>query len=144
MNLLLGIVAMVICLVIQGLLILFTVRYYVRIVDRHANDSLAFGLLVINGIMVVQVIGIVAQILVWATMFVMLGEFRDLEVAAYHSAVNFATLGYGDIVMSEARRMLGPLEAVSGAMMIGSTTAIMMSVIQDMLKRAWSSETRVR
>jgi len=139
MNVLLGIVAMVICLVIQGLLILFTVRYYVRIVDRHANGSLVLGLLVINGIMVVQVIGIVAQILVWAVMFVMLGEFPDLYVAGYHSAVNFATLGYGDIVMSESHRLLGPLEAISGAMMIGSTTAIMMSVIQDMLKRAGRS-----
>ena len=39
-----------------------------------------------------QVIGIVAQILVWAMMFMMLGEFPDLYVSAYHSAVNFATL----------------------------------------------------
>ena len=138
MNILLGIAAMVICLVIQSLLILFTVRYYVRMIDEHVNDSLAFGLLVINGIMIVQVVGIIAQIIVWAALFVVLGEFEDVYVAAYHSAVNFATLGYGDIVMSPAHRALGPLEAVSGAMMIGSTTAIMMSVIQDMLKRAWS------
>ncbi|MGE0621451.1 MAG: ion channel [Pseudomonadales bacterium] len=141
MNILLGILAMVTCLVIQGLLILFTVRYYVQAVNRHANNSLGFGLLVINGIMIVQVIGIIAQILVWAVLFMMLGEFSDFFVAAYHSGVNFATLGYGDIVMSDAHRALGPLEAVSGAMMIGSTTAIMMSVIQDMLKRAWPDDT---
>lgn len=142
MNLLLGLLAMMACLVIQGLLILFAVRYYVKVVHSRANGSLLLGLLVLNGIMVLLVVGIFAQILIWASMFVLLGEFTDLHEAAYHSAVNFATLGYGDIVMSEDHRMLGALEAVSGGMMIGATTAILMNIIQDMLKKGWSGSNR--
>ena len=138
MNLLLGLLAMVACLVIQGLLILFAVRYYVRVGNGKTQGSLFFGLLVLNGIMLLLVIGIFAQILIWASMFVMLGEFAGMYEAAYHSAVNFATLGYGDIVMSESHRILGPLEAVSGGMMIGATTAILMNIIQDMLKKGWA------
>ena len=49
--------------------------------------------------------------------------------------MNFATLGYGDIVMSEEHRVLGPLQAVNGVLMIGVSTAVMMSALQDALKR---------
>ena len=53
------------------------------------------------------------QIALWAAAFVWCGEFADFETAFYHSAVNFTTLGYGDIVMSRQWRLLGPLEAVN-------------------------------
>lgn len=52
-----------------------------------------------------------------------------------HSTVNFATLGYGDIVMSKDRRLLGGLEAVNGVLMLGLTASIMFSVLQLLLKR---------
>ena len=44
------------------------------------------------------------------------GEFA---VAFSHSAVNYTTLGYGDIVMSPHWRLLGPLEAASGTLAFG-------------------------
>jgi hypothetical protein len=31
--------------------------------------------------------------------FVLVGQFEQYSEAFYHSAVNFATLGYGDVVM---------------------------------------------
>ena len=61
----------------------------------------------------------------------LLGEFETLDVAGYHSAANFASLGYGDIVMSERFRLLGPLEAINGVLMIGVSTAVLMTVLQD-------------
>jgi hypothetical protein len=47
----------------------------------------------------------------------------------YHSAVNFATLDYGDVVMSDQHKLLGPLEAVNGAIMFGVSTAVMAGAI---------------
>src|SRR5262249_23727497 len=47
-----------------------------------------------------------AQIALWAGAFMLCGEFADFEEAFYHSAVNFTTLGYGDIVMSRRWRLL--------------------------------------
>ena len=67
-------------------------------------------------------------------MFYFLGEFDELSAAIYHSAVNFATLGYGDIVMSEKHRFLGPLEAINGVLMIGVSTAVLTAVFQDVIK----------
>ena len=68
-----------------------------------------------------------------------LGEFQDFTTAAYHSAVNFATLGYDDIVMSEEHRILGPMQAVNGVLMVGVSTAVVMSALQNALKRTYEA-----
>ena len=41
------------------------------------------------------------------------GEFTGLAPAFYHSAMNYTSLGYGDVVMSVSWRLLGPLEAAT-------------------------------
>jgi hypothetical protein len=37
------------------------------------------------------------------------------ETAFYFSAQNYTALGYGDVVLSQRWRLLGPLEAINGA-----------------------------
>ena len=48
--------------------------------------------------------------------------------------MNFATLGYGDIVMSEKHRLLGPIESVNGILMIGVSSAALMSILQQVTR----------
>jgi hypothetical protein len=43
-------------------------------------------------------------------------------------------LGYGDLVMTPAWRMLGPLEAADGMLMFGVSTAIIFALIQRLLQ----------
>ncbi len=64
----------------------------------------------------------------------MLGEFDEYYEAVYHSAVNFASLGYGDIVMSHRWKLLGPLEALCGVLMLGMNAAVLMAIMQHMLR----------
>src|SRR5579863_8056168 len=59
------------------------------------------------------------EIALWAALFVMCGEFKSPELAYYHSAVNYTTLGYGNLIMTSSWKLLGPLEAVDGALMFG-------------------------
>jgi hypothetical protein len=70
-----------------------------------------------------------AQIALWAATFVLCGEFADFEEAFYHSAVNFTTLGYGDIVMSRRWRLHGPLEALNGSLMLGLSASMLFTVL---------------
>src|SRR5262245_25492371 len=70
-----------------------------------------------------------AQVALWAGAFVLCGEFSDFEEAFYHSAVNFTTLGYGDFVMSRRWRLLGPLEAVNGTLMLCLSAAVLFTVL---------------
>ncbi|WP_323846506.1 potassium channel family protein [Microbulbifer magnicolonia] len=121
-DLLLGIATTTLCLLLQSLLVVAALRYYARR-EHRVHSTLLWAETVITGLMLILIFSSLAQIAVWALLFYALGEFETLEMAFYHSGVNFATLGYGDIVMSEKHRLLGPLEAINGALMIGVSTA---------------------
>ena len=70
------------------------------------------------------------EITIWAFVFVFCGEFAQFAGAFYHSAMNYTTLGYGDVVMTPSWKLFGPLEATDGMLMFGVSTAIIVSVIQ--------------
>jgi hypothetical protein len=65
----------------------------------------------------------------WAVLFMICGEFSDFGTAFYHSAVNYTSLGYGDLIMSPSWRLLGPLEAANGALLFGVSTAMVFAVM---------------
>ncbi|WP_293650609.1 ion channel [Thiolapillus sp.] len=98
---------------------LTVLRYYRNKEYLINNSSFAASLRVVGGVMLLLVIGNLAQIAIWGGMFQLLGEYGNFNAAFYHSAVNFATLGYGDVVMSEKHKLLGPLESLNGILMIG-------------------------
>jgi Ion channel len=74
------------------------------------------------------------QIILWAVLFMLLGEFSEIYEAAHHSAVNFTSLGYGDFVMAKRWKLLGPLEALNGVLMLGMTASSLMAILQHMIK----------
>lgn len=92
------------------------------------------GILVL--VLVVLFAGHLVQIAIWAFLFVRIGEFTEFETAFYHSTVNFATLGYGDIVMSERWRLLGALQAASGVLMFGLSTSALFAVMTNIFRRS--------
>ena len=134
-NLLLGLPTMVACLLLQALLISAAIGYYKQREHRLGGGSFWTTTGVITGVMILLTAGNLAQIALWALLFRLLGEFEQFGEAFYHSAVNFATLGYGDIVMSARHKLLGPLEAVNGALMIGASTATLMFAFQGWIQR---------
>jgi len=141
-NLLLGLPVMVLCLLLQSLLFLLAIRYYARNEFLVSNASFWSSLAVIKGVMLLLVAGNLAQIAIWGGVFMLAGEFNDFGEAFYHSAVNFATLGYGDVVMSEKHRLLGPLEAVNGVLMIGVSTAGLTAAFQDTMRKTLAARRR--
>ena len=134
-NLLLGLSTMAACLLLQSILLIVALRYYSNHLYLVNSPSLWSNLIVINGVMMILIIGNLAQLTIWALIFWILGEFNDISAAIYHSAVNFATLGYGDVVMSDQHKILGPLEAINGVLMIGVTTATLMWAFQDTMRK---------
>lgn len=141
-NLFIGLGAMVVCLAIQALLVVVAIQVYANRRRLAASPTMVGTFVLICAVMVVLVIGNLIQISLWAGLFMYLGEFVDFKTAAYHSAVNFATLGYGDIVMSEQHRILGPMQAVNGVLMVGVTTAVVMSALQNSLKMALKARSQ--
>jgi ion channel len=68
-------------------------------------------------------------ILVWALFFWLAKCLPDMESSFYFSAVTYATIGYGDLVLPRAWRMLGPIEGFTGILMFGLSTAFFFIVV---------------
>ena len=134
--LLLGSLTTVINLAIQVMMILLIVRRLTTHFDRSAGqETTGLGMRVLVVVLAGLFVGHLLQFATWAALFLLLGEFADFETAFYHSAVNFASLGYGDIVMSENWRLLGALEATNGVLMLGLSAGAVLSVMNAVLSR---------
>ena len=59
------------------------------------------------------------EIGLWALLFWWLKCLPDLEASLYFSGVTYATLGYGDVLLAQEWRLLGPLEALTGTLLCG-------------------------
>ena len=130
-SLLLGSTIAFITMGVQVAVVVMMVRYLIRtMASKHrSTQSFRFDTYVISMILLMLFAGHVFQIAIWAVAFVYLGEFGGFETAFYHSAVNFASLGYGDIVMSEKWRLLGALEASNGVLMFGLSAGTLLAVM---------------
>ena len=130
---LVGVPVILINMLLQSLVSVWCIRFYIKRFGER--DGVLAGVLALIGIITLVMLGNLAQIGVWGGLFLWLGEFDTLQEAVYHSGVNFATLGYGDIVMSPQWKLLGPLETVNGALMIGLSGASMLAVLQHHIRK---------
>jgi hypothetical protein len=80
-----------------------------------------------------------AEALVWALFFVLVGGLPDFESAAYFSLTSYTTVGYGDVVLPEPWRLLGPIEAAVGVLMLGWSTGILVAVIGVVYRHLFDS-----
>ena len=135
-NLMIGLPAMLLCLMLQALFVAVGVRQYARFRTRKTcSDSLTRNIALLSAVMLVMLVGNSLQTGIWAALFLMIGEFDQFATALYFSGVTFATLGYGDIVMSEQWRLLSAIEAANGILMFGVSTAVMTAAVMDVMKR---------
>jgi Ion channel len=129
-----GAIAVFWTIIIHALVLSAAVNF-VRRERRLARAGVSFWIDVVIVALVIcfALAAHLAEMAVWAVLFMVCGEFRDFGTAYYHSAVNYTTLGYGDLIMTPRWRVLGPLEAANGMLMFGVTTALVFAVIQRLL-----------
>jgi len=130
-----GIVA-VLCTIVIHAAALGAAVDLVRRETRLGRAGASYGsdfVIVVTAIMVAFAAHLM-EIALWALVFLICGEFTAFGTAFDHSAVNYTTLGYGNVVMSPAWRLMGPLEAADGMLMFGVTTAMIFAVIQRLIR----------
>lgn len=139
-NFFVGLPAMLLCVAIQAWAAFWCVRHFMRQIRRVKPEERSIaGIGPLLVAMTAMMLGSFAQVGLWGILFIALGEFSELYEAIYHSAVNFASLGYGDIIMSKNWKLLGPLEAINGVLMLGMSAAALMVILQQLIKVQFSN-----
>jgi len=130
-SLALGCLTIFVAMGIQIIAVVFMLQYLLKLNSAKNQNQSGFGFksYVISIVLLMLFSGNIVQMAIWATLFQFLGEFSDFTTAFYHSVVNFSSLGYGDIVMSEKWRLLGALEATNGVMMFGLSAGTLLAVM---------------
>jgi Ion channel len=124
-----GAIAVLCTILIHAMAVAGTVNF-IRREKRQGREgaglwtNLAIVALAMSFIFVAHLI----EVALWAVLFIICGEFHEFGIAYYHSAVNYTTLGYGDLIMSPSWKLLGPLEAADGVLMFGVSAAIIFAI----------------
>jgi voltage-gated potassium channel Kch len=76
------------------------------------------------------------EITVWGGAYWWTAAMPDLQSALYFSAVTYTTTGYGDLVLPVEWRLVGGVEALTGILMCGWSTAFFFAVVSRLEKQA--------
>lgn len=85
--------------------------------------KLAAVMILASGLMVLLCV----EMAVWAMGLIGVGAFDDFGTAFYFSTSAFATIGFGDVAPAEKWRLASSLEGVTGFLMIGWSTAYLVT-----------------
>lgn len=105
-----------------------------RLDSEHARRHfLPIPILIVGGTALAATILHGFEGAVWAAVYRLLGASPDLKSAVLYSLEAMTSYGHENLFLAPHWRMLGALEALSGWILFGLTTAFLFAVIQ----RAW-------
>lgn len=106
--------------------------------DRRENReqemrTFSYMILLLVAFAVIIVLHMV-EIAIWASFYYLRSLFPDFETALYFSITSYTTIGFGDVVLPRAWRMLGGIEGVTGVLLCGLSTAFVFAIINAMFQ----------
>jgi hypothetical protein len=102
------------------------IRAHVR-QGLHKLGPVRSAVLVLR-ITVVMIVLHTLEILLWAAFF-RWTCLSSWEAAFYFSTTSFSTVGYGDLVLPNAWRLLGPIEAITGVLMCSLSAGFLFAIV---------------
>jgi hypothetical protein len=111
----------------MGLLLLLRVLNWSRLGIKPHESLMGQGILLI---VVVLALILVHGMEIWlyAFLYLVIGALPDLETSLYYSTTAFTSVGFGDVVLPVASRLIGAIEAANGFMLFGWSTAFLIGV----------------
>lgn len=91
---------------------------------RGQSDTTKLVLIVFG----VFVLSHTVHVYLWALVIWLAGALSGYEEPIYFALVTYTTLGYGDVTLAPAFRILGAMASVTGILMFGLTTAFLVGV----------------
>jgi hypothetical protein len=132
--LLVGAGALVVSLLTYGVATALIVQLAVRFIRAGYTEHVFWKNVVVMNVLTLLTAAMhLIEIALWALVFMMCGEIATFDRAFYVSAENYTALGYGDVLMSERWRLLGPLESINGLLLFGLSTAVLFAVLSRLV-----------
>ena len=113
--------------VVTGLIVVATHHIAAATDELHAFARVAALMLVT---LTVLMITHVVEIGVWAGYYAWLGVETEKAGAFEFAFENYTALGYGDAVAGPGYRLIGPITALNGLLLIGWSVAIIFEVMR--------------
>lgn len=73
------------------------------------------------------------EIALYAVFYLAVGALSGMESALYFSASTFTTVGFGDVVLDADWRLVSAIESANGFLLIGWSTAFLVSVTERLV-----------
>jgi hypothetical protein len=124
-----------VCLVLHVASIVVMGDWLVDQRDKRTKPIRAIGYIVLlvaafSAIIVLHMI----ETAIWAMFYYVRGLFPDFETALYFSITSYTTIGFGDVVLPRAWRMLGGIEGISGVLLCGLSTAFVFTIVNALFQ----------
>ena len=104
-----------------------------------ARRNTSHPLLFLPGVMIATSLVLMAahtlEVFVWSLAYAIVNAAPDDANLVYFAFVNYTTLGYGDVTPLAKWRLLGPMTALNGVLMIGWSTALIFEVLLKAIER---------
>ena len=111
-----------------------------------ARRNTSHPLLYLPGVMIATSLVLMAahtlEVFVWSLAYAIVHAAPDDANLVYFAFVNYTTLGYGDVTPLAKWRLLGPMTALNGVLMIGWSTALIFEVLIRAIGRYTSPPDR--
>lgn len=96
-------------------------------------------------ILTITVLGVfvahIVQIWLWAIFYLAVNALPNLEEALYFSTSTFTTVGFGDIVLDRAWRLLSSFQSANGFILFGWSTAFIFEVMSKLYEEETINKT---
>lgn len=114
----------------------------IRVLKSHSRILRQLRFLPLS-LLLAATLGVIAihtvEIWLYAALYYGLGAFSAFEEGLYFSTVTYASIGYGDVLMQRDWRILGAIEGAVGIIMLGWSTAFLVSLLAQLrlLRHDW-------
>jgi hypothetical protein len=117
----------------------FVMTIVVQVARRASVQSKSHHSLFLVAVMIPTVSVLMAthalEVMVWSLAYLVVDAAPADADRVYFAFVNYATLGYGDIVPLPRWRLLGPITAMNGVLLFGWSTAVIFAVLERTMAR---------
>ncbi len=124
-----------VCLVLHVTSIVVMGDWLVDQRDKRTKPIGAMGYIILLIITFSAIIALhMVETAIWATFYYVRGLFSDFETSLYFSLTSYTTIGFGDVVLPRAWRMLGGIEGISGVLLCGLSTAFVFAIVNALFQ----------